>query len=188
MTNELYHYGVLGMKWGVRRYQNKDGSLTAAGRRRYDTNYADERAANNKDMKYIVTANRKAVYDKYSDKYPIIKESFEETDRAFAEDAEVFQKVRDRILKHPTVVSGMSDLYEDDVLMYVIENPDALTEEDRKIIGDAYDVVHQASVKAKNVYENRAAVMVGEDWFNRYTSEMKRAGRKDYRETLKRND
>ncbi|HHX36456.1 MAG TPA: hypothetical protein GX717_00570 [Clostridiaceae bacterium] len=33
--NELTHYGVLGMKWGVRRYQNKDGTLTAAGKRRY---------------------------------------------------------------------------------------------------------------------------------------------------------
>lgn len=32
--NELYHHGVKGMKWGVRRYQNKDGSLTAAGKKR----------------------------------------------------------------------------------------------------------------------------------------------------------
>lgn len=33
-NNELYHYGVKGQKWGVRRYQNKDGSLTPAGKRR----------------------------------------------------------------------------------------------------------------------------------------------------------
>lgn len=32
---ELYHWGIKGMKWGQRRYQNKDGSLTAAGRKRY---------------------------------------------------------------------------------------------------------------------------------------------------------
>lgn len=33
-VNELTHYGVKGMKWGIRRYQNKDGSLTDAGKRR----------------------------------------------------------------------------------------------------------------------------------------------------------
>ena len=34
-TSELYHWGIKGMKWGVRRYQNKDGSLTPAGKKRY---------------------------------------------------------------------------------------------------------------------------------------------------------
>lgn len=31
----IYHHGVLGQKWGIRRYQNKDGSLTSAGKKRY---------------------------------------------------------------------------------------------------------------------------------------------------------
>lgn len=34
---ELYHYGVKGMKWRVRRYQNADGSLTEAGKKKVDT-------------------------------------------------------------------------------------------------------------------------------------------------------
>ena len=36
MNNHIEHHGIKGMHWGIRRYQNADGSLTAAGRRRYE--------------------------------------------------------------------------------------------------------------------------------------------------------
>ena len=41
MEYELWHYGVKGMKWGVRRFQNKDGTLTSAGKKRYQGSRGD---------------------------------------------------------------------------------------------------------------------------------------------------
>lgn len=44
-SNELYHHGIKGMKWGRRRFQNSDGSLTAAGRKRYTDDVSEKKAA-----------------------------------------------------------------------------------------------------------------------------------------------
>ena len=65
---ELYHHGIKGQRWGIRRFQNKDGSLTPAGRRRYDEpnvgrnnkQYADKVAKKAKNMGATVSRESKS--------------------------------------------------------------------------------------------------------------------------------
>lgn len=47
-NTSLAHWGIKGMKWGRRRYQNADGSLTPAGKKRYDDSHEDYRRAHDK--------------------------------------------------------------------------------------------------------------------------------------------
>lgn len=57
---ELYHHGILGQKWGVRRYQNPDGSLTAEGKLRYKV---DPKTGKYKKLNYREQKRARAKYE-----------------------------------------------------------------------------------------------------------------------------
>ena len=95
-TNELYHHGIKGQKWGIRRYQNPDGTLTEAGRKRYGSSVEKVRK---KDLLqqtknfYVSHPNSKS--SKYIDKKA--EEAWEYADKTQA--AKEFWELNDAILE-----------------------------------------------------------------------------------------
>lgn len=63
--NELFHYGVKGQKWGVRRYQEEDGTLTAEGRQRYRTDKGTQEILGNTTNYDKLTKNQRRQYENY---------------------------------------------------------------------------------------------------------------------------
>ena len=73
-SDEIYHHGIPGQRWGVRRYQNEDGSLTAAGRRRFNKVASKEKESERvkKDTLYTLSKDLKRTdkrYERASAKY-----------------------------------------------------------------------------------------------------------------------
>ena len=79
--NELYHWGVKGMKWGVRRYQNSDGTLTDKGKKRYarDAREKEYTKYDEESGKYYKSSKKNKRQDLEVDASRYVKEDMERT-------------------------------------------------------------------------------------------------------------
>lgn len=110
-SSELYHYGTLGQKWGVRRYQNPDGTLTEAGKLRYrsditgkmsnmgEARYRHDQKKFNKDINRAderMTNREKYIYKKSREYKQAAKLGTESNIRKAADLAALNKHVRDQ--------------------------------------------------------------------------------------------
>ena len=96
VNGELYHHGIKGMKWGVRRYQNEDGSLTAEGMRRYGSTGAEYLQAK-RDKRTAQKEYDKAfdkAYNKAHNAYSLSKKKRQENDERWNKAFETGEKSR----------------------------------------------------------------------------------------------
>lgn len=90
-TDELYHHGIKGMRWGVRRYQNKDGSLTANGKK--------HRSLGQVVKDYRTKKKRKAALEKARQTKAANKEAAEKRKKAIESGRLSPKKMTDQELK-----------------------------------------------------------------------------------------
>ena len=103
-NNELYHHGILGMKWGVRRYQNKDGTLTAAGKKRYGVR-EDQRVVSAKEVD--------KAYDSSASKHSgEIAKQFAKVVAAYDDSYDVAAEEVNRVIKTPLFKKAVDDALE----------------------------------------------------------------------------
>lgn len=126
----LYHYGIPGMRWGHRRFQNKDGTLTEAGKRRYAKNIARYAKKEIKEHRNVHNSVSKAIAEdlyanpKVLEKVaPALKEIRSHADK-FSKMAETDEEYYDS----DDYVKARNDAYDDLVSWYKREEPEEFSQ------------------------------------------------------------
>lgn len=100
--DDMIHSGIIGMKWGVRRYQNPDGTLTEAGKKRY-AKMLDNRSKHNKKKMKL-------------DKKITDKTESHETERAEIARKQ-YESFKEAVKQNPTMLYKYRYLFTDDELV-----------------------------------------------------------------------
>ena len=116
-SGELYHHGIKGQKWGIRRYQNEDGTLTAAGKERYGTveNLHNQLALDEARSIYK-EANRKKVLSSLNPKNIVSKKQREKTREQILNANKLSEKVNEAKDKaDKSEKTWKQDLYKEEI-------------------------------------------------------------------------
>ena len=154
LNNELYHHGIKNMKWGIRRFQNKDGSLTPAGKKRYDKEVAKLKAEKKK-LRNEISVQKKAdklkQLEKERDVLKAQSKNLKKNSKTTTQEdkqAETIEQKRERLLKS----TDAKELYENRALLTKNELDERINRIDT-----------EAKLKSKIVVEKQKT---GRDKFN----------------------
>ena len=161
-SNELYHHGILGQKWGIRRYQNSDGTYTAAGKARYAQYKEDILNRKKAESGKIKEFNKmgETIQDKADELYDEYTKAFKNMKFSDKQKEEIWAQLR-KDLVSPDMIDDPF-LYEMDVEDLVSEKmmeslPDDLKQK-RKEFDDYqekyWDDIHDFTDKIVKEYSN----------------------------------